>query len=111
MRYLAVSEMPRRSLWDSVRRGHRKLQWHAVADTAPKPIKTLCGMSYASEAHRTWDQTMPAARCPQCHRLVMAAPGKGATFIAEAATAPKSASHRDPVAIRRPRTPSVTPGK
>jgi hypothetical protein len=92
MRYLAVSELPRRSVWIWVRYlGHRTIQWHAVADSAPKPIRTVCGRSYSSEAHRTWDQTILSARCPQCHRLVIAAPGKAKTFVKEAASSPKSA--------------------
>jgi hypothetical protein len=92
MRYLAVSELSRRSFWIWVRHlGHRTLQWHAVADTAPKPIKTLCGRPYSSEAHRTWDQTILSGRCPQCHHLVIAAPGKVTTFVKEAAPSPKSA--------------------
>jgi len=62
-------------------------EWHAVAETIPKPIKTLCGAAYATEAHRTWDQTASGARCPQCARLVSAAAAtKGTTFIADGAT-------------------------
>ena len=89
MRYLAVAEMPRRNLLASIRnRGHRAPEWHAVVDSHPKPIKTLCGMSYTAEAHRTWDQTAAADRCPNCERLIMISPNKskGATFIAERST-------------------------
>jgi hypothetical protein len=92
MRYLAVSEMPRRSLWASIRHwGQDMLQWHAVADTSPKPIKTLCGIPYTSEAYRTWDQTTSGARCPECQRLIAIAPGKAATFISESTTSPRGA--------------------
>jgi len=88
MRYLAVRELPRRRFWVW---GHRSAQWHAVTETSPKPIKTVCGLSYTSEAHRTWDQTPSSGRCPQCTRLVLATPGKGATFISDPAESPKSA--------------------
>jgi hypothetical protein len=94
MRYLAVAEMPRRNLMASIRnRGHWSPIWHAVADTSPKPIKTLCGQSYTSEAHRTWDQTMSPSRCPHCERrLVLASDGsRGPTFIAEPSKAPRRA--------------------
>ena len=88
MRYLAVAEMPRRTLLTSIRHfGHMSPEWHAVADSHPKPIKTLCGLSYTSEAHRTWDQTMATGRCPHCERLLSMSNKKprGATFIAEKA--------------------------
>jgi hypothetical protein len=91
MRYLAVAETPRRNLLASIRnRGHRAPEWHAVVDSHPKPIKTLCGMSYTAEAHRTWDQTMAAGRCPNCERLMLISPKKarGATFIAERTSSP-----------------------
>jgi len=85
MRYLAVPEMPHRSLWASLRHfGHRTAEWHAVSEASPSPIRTLCGIAYGSEALRTWDQTTAADRCPQCERLVTGADkAKGATFIAE----------------------------
>ncbi len=84
MRYLAVPEMPRHSFWALLRhRGHFPLEWHAVTDSSPPPIKTLCGQSYTAEAHRTWDQTASPDRCSACEHLVMTT-GKtrGATFIA-----------------------------
>jgi len=88
MRYLAIPEMPRRSLWASLRHwGHWKAEWHAVADSPIKPIETLCGVPYTAEAHRTWDQTLSDARCPQCQRLVTGADWvTGATSLAEGAT-------------------------
>jgi len=93
MRYLAVPEMPPQSFWASLRhRGHLAPQWHAVADSFPKPIKTLCGLSYTAEAHRTWDQTMSAGRCPSCETLVKTASrAKGATFISERIASPRNA--------------------
>ena len=103
MRYLAVPEMPRRSLWASLLRRSHWPEWHAVADTAPKPIRTLCGSPYTSEAHRTWDQTMSGARCLQCEGLVTAArKAKGPTFVAEG---PTSVLGRPP----RPRAPQRSP--
>jgi hypothetical protein len=48
-------------------------EWHAVAEYSPPPIETLCGFVSLLEAHRTWDQTLPDAQCPQCTRLVAAA--------------------------------------
>jgi len=74
MRYLGVMEVRHRPLRGSLPfRSHWTPEWHAVADTSPKPIRTLCGFPYTSEAHRTWDQTTYAARCPQCQQLVTAA--------------------------------------
>jgi hypothetical protein len=75
MSYLAVPEMPRQGLWDSCRRRSRLAEWHAVAleDWCPAPIETLCGFLSALEAHRTWDQTLPDARCPRCEQLTSAA--------------------------------------
>ncbi len=93
MRYLAVPEMPRHSFWVSLRhRGHLTPEWHAVKDSSPKPIKTLCGQSYTAEAHRTWDQTTSSDRCPACEHLVRTT-GKvrGATFIAEGISSPRGA--------------------
>jgi hypothetical protein len=88
MRFLAVSEIRGRSLLGSIwHRGHPMPEWHAVTETIPKPIKTLCGAPYVSEAHRTWDQTASGARCPQCARLVASASAtRGTTFIADGAT-------------------------
>jgi hypothetical protein len=54
-------------------------------------MRKICGTSYSSEAHRTWEQTILGARCPRCHRLVIAAPGKAKTFVNEAASSPRSA--------------------
>jgi hypothetical protein len=91
MRYLAVAEMPPHGFWSSLRhRGQAARRWHAVADTFPKPIKTLCGFSYAAEAHRTWDQTTWSARCPTCQRLTTTADkARVATFISERAISPR----------------------
>ncbi len=86
MRHLAIEEVARPSFWASLRHGgYVAPTWHAVTESAPRPIKTLCGRPYTSEALRTWDQTPLAGRCPQCERLVSSASrAKGATFIAEA---------------------------
>ena len=75
MSYLAVPEVPRQGLWASCRRQSRLAEWHAVAlaDWCPAPIETLCGFVSALEAHRTWDQTLPNARCPRCEQLAAAA--------------------------------------
>lgn len=91
MRYLAVPVMPPHSFWASLRhRGHLVPQWHAVADSFPRPIRTLCGTSYTAEAHRTWDQTMSAGRCSSCEKLVTSASkAKGATFISEPVASPR----------------------
>ncbi len=100
MRYLAVPEMPGRDLWAWLRhRGDGAAQWHAVSDTSPRPTETLCGAPYTAEAHRTWDQTLPAARCPPCQRLVAAAHWlAGATFVAEgSASVPDITAPRVPV--------------
>ena len=79
MRYLAVPEMPRRGLIFSLfRRRYWAPEWHAVAESFPPPIKTLCGSQYSSEALWTWDQTMSGSRCPQCERLVLAVSGSPA---------------------------------
>ena len=88
MRYLGVPAMPRRSLWASLRPWrYLGAEWHAVADTPIKPERTLCGIPYATEAHRTWDQTLSDARCPQCQRLVAGAECvKGATTAARGMT-------------------------
>lgn len=88
MRYLAVSgTAQRRSLVTLRHWGRPTPHWHAVAETIPEPLRTLCGSPYGSEAHRTWDQVISGSRCPQCERLVAAASNaKGATFIAEGAT-------------------------
>jgi hypothetical protein len=40
-------------------------------------MRKICGTSYSSEAHRTWEQTILGARCPRWHRLVIAAPREG----------------------------------
>ena len=85
MTYLAVPELPRRTLWASLRRRSKMAEWHAVADYSPPPIETLCGFLSALEAHRTWDQTLPDAQCPQCTRLMAAADrARGAMEAAEA---------------------------
>jgi len=98
MRYLAVPEMPRRSLWASLRPwGYQRAKWHAVTDTPIKPEKTLCGAPYTAEAQRTWDQTLFDARCPQCQPLVTRAGWvAGATSFAEGAkSAPENTQPRD----------------
>jgi len=84
MRYLGVPAMPRRSLWASLRPWrYLGAEWHAVTDTPIKPERTLCGIPYTAEAHRTWDQTLSDTRCPQCQRLVTGAEWvKGATTSA-----------------------------
>jgi hypothetical protein len=94
MRYLAVAEMPRvpprRSFWDSLRhRGRTLPEWHAVKDSSPKPIKTLCGLSYSAEAHRTWALTTPSNRCSACEHVVMTT-DRVSTFIAERLSSPRS---------------------
>ena len=75
MSYVAVPEMPRQGLWASCRRQNRLAEWHAVAlaDWGPAPVATLCGFVSALDAHRTWDQTLPDARCPRCEQLTAAA--------------------------------------
>jgi hypothetical protein len=75
MSYLAVPEVPRQGLWASLRRRSKLAEWHAVAlsDWCPAPIETLCGFVSVLEAHRTWDQTLPDARCPRCEQLTAAA--------------------------------------
>ncbi len=71
MRYLAVPEMPRRGFRVSrLRPKYWAPEWHAVAESFPKPTRTLCGLQYLSEALWTWDQTMYGSRCSQCERLV-----------------------------------------
>lgn len=84
MRYLAVEEMARPGFWTSLRhRGSGASTWHAVTESAPRPIKTLCGLPYTSEALRTWDQIPVAGRCSQCERMVAGASSvRSATFIA-----------------------------
>ena len=55
-----------------------------MADTPVKPERTLCGLPFTTEAHRTWDQTVSDARCPQCQRLVTGAQwAQGATSTPE----------------------------
>jgi hypothetical protein len=71
--YFAVPELPNRTLWDSLRRRSPMATWHAVVDYSPPPIKTLCGFRSALDPHRTWDQTLPEARCPRCEQLRAAA--------------------------------------
>jgi len=85
MGYLGVPAMPRRSLWASLRPWrYLGAEWHAVADTPVKPERTLCGLPFTTEAHRTWDQTVSDARCPQCQRLVTGAQwAQGATSTPE----------------------------
>jgi hypothetical protein len=90
-RYLAVAEMPQRNWLASItHRSPGAPVWHAVVETFPKPIKTLCGLTYTAEAHRTWDQTMSRARCPHCERLslISAEQARGPTFIAEQSNSP-----------------------
>lgn len=99
MNYLAVPEMPRRGLWALCRRQSRLAKWHAVAlaDWCPAPIETLCGFLSALEAHRTWDQTLPNARCPRCEQLTAAADrARGVMEAAEAGQKmePVNAEHR-----------------
>jgi hypothetical protein len=60
--------------------------WHAIAEWHPAPIETLCGFLSTLEAHRTWEQTLPDAQCPQCARLMEAADRARSTMeAAEAA--------------------------
>jgi len=75
MSYFAVPEVPPRSRWASYRRHPRLAAWHALApaDWHPAPIEALCGYVSALDAHRTWDQTLPDARCPRCEQLTTAA--------------------------------------
>jgi len=71
VRILAVSNMLQRSSRVPLRpKGHGQPEWHAVADTNLKPIRTLCGKWCTSEAHRTWDQTPRPSRCARCQQLV-----------------------------------------
>ncbi len=102
MRHLAIEDMPRLGFWASLRHGgHCAPTWHAVTESAPRPIKTLCGLPYTTEALRTWDQTPFAERCPQCERLVASANrAKSATFIAE--VSPPSPVQNQP---HKPRVP------
>ena len=88
MRYLAVPEMPvKRGLWTALRHwGLWAPEWHAVAETIPTSKMTVCGALYSSEALRTWGQTLPGDRCPQCTRLVGDESADAVTFIAEAAS-------------------------
>lgn len=72
MRYLAVPEMPRKSFWASLRHRRRLAEWHAVPDRPHQALETICGIPYASEAERTWDQTWPVVRCAQCELLMAA---------------------------------------
>lgn len=86
MTYLAVPQLPRQNLWGSLRRRSKLAQWHAVAEWCPPPMETLCGFVSSMEAHRTWDQTLPDARCPRCEQLTAAA--DRARSVMEAAEAP-----------------------
>jgi hypothetical protein len=85
MRYLAVGETARPGFWASLRpRVNDAPTWHAVTESSPPPVKTLCGIPYTSEALRTWDQTPVAERCPQCERMVTGASrARSAPFIAD----------------------------
>jgi hypothetical protein len=89
MRYLAVPEMPRRHFWESFRYRARMAEWHAVADCSPQPVEALCGFLYASEAHRTWDQTLHDAQCPRCQRLVAGEEGPELDALGNAEVAPQ----------------------
>ena len=73
MSHFAVPELRRRTLWALLRRRDKRVRWHAVVDYAPVPIQTLCGFQSALDPHRTWDQTMPEARCRRCEQLTVAA--------------------------------------
>jgi hypothetical protein len=86
-RFLAVPETAHRNIFASLRHwGHAMPEWHAVVESIPMPIKTVCGWPYTAEAHRTWDQTSADARCPQSDRLVAAvSTARGVTFKAEGA--------------------------
>jgi hypothetical protein len=84
--HFAVPELRRRTLWALLRRRDKKARWHAVADYSPLPIKTLCGFQSALDPHRTWDQTLPEARCGRCEQLTVAADmAESAMVAAEAA--------------------------
>lgn len=82
MSHFAVPELRRRTLWASLRRRDKKAKWHAVVDYAPVPIKTLCGYQSALDPHRTWDQTMPEARCRRCEQLTVAAQTAESVMVA-----------------------------
>jgi hypothetical protein len=73
MSHFAVPELRRRTLWALLRRRDKTTRWHAVVDYSPVPIHTLCGFESALDPHRTWDQTMPEARCRRCEQLTVAA--------------------------------------
>ncbi len=97
MRYLAVPQLPRRRL---LRRRSQMALWHALADSSPQAVDALCGFRYSLEAHRTWDQTLPDARCEQCDRLTAAAErARSAMSTAEAApfVEPEAATFIEPV--------------
>jgi hypothetical protein len=72
MRYLAVPEMPHQNFWASLRHRRRLAEWHAVPDRPFQAAETICGIPYASEAERTWDQTWPVVRCARCEQLMAA---------------------------------------
>jgi hypothetical protein len=85
VRYLAVRETEHLGLLARLRHGTAsKVHWHAIGETIPPPIKTVCGSPYTSEAHRTWDQAPPDDRCLECEGLVETAlTAQGTTFIAD----------------------------
>jgi hypothetical protein len=71
--HFAVPELRRRTVRAYLHRLDKTAKWHAVADYAPLPITTLCGFQSKLDPHRTWDQTLPEARCPRCEQLTVAA--------------------------------------
>jgi hypothetical protein len=83
-----VPEMPsKRGFWTVLRHwGLWAPEWHAVAETIPTSMMTVCGTAYSSEAQRTWGQTLPGVRCPQCERFVAEGMAKLPPFIAKAAS-------------------------
>ena len=83
-----MQEAKEHRLFTSLRhRGHWMIRWHAIGEADPKPIRTLCGLPWMSEAHRTWDQTPSGGRCQHCEGLVaIASKPKAATFTSKDAT-------------------------
>jgi hypothetical protein len=71
--HFAVPELRRRTVRAYLHRLDKTARWHAVADYSPLPITTLCGFQSKLDPHRTWDQTLPEARCSRCEQLTVAA--------------------------------------
>jgi len=100
--YLAVPEMPRRTFWASLRRRNTMAEWHALAEYSPPPMETLCGYVSVLEPHRTWEQTLPDARCPRCERLMEAA-DRARDVMAAAGAAPPMGPFKAELLRRRVR--------